>query len=289
MGQSRPVTSVSPPGAPAMSSPAPSAGCSPRESIRCGPRSSAAGCTAGPARSAARSTPPPCLRASFPPCSPMPGTTWRNRETNEPAANLDHRRDLREPVGRRHRSGRRSARRAAFSPVMWCSSRVISRPARRPWCAALVRALGGDATDVSSPTFVLLQSYHCNRGFVATLHHVDLYRLGEKISDLREIGIEEVLSDPAAVVAVEWPKDVLATWIPADARVWRVDHHHRRRRREAHRGRGARVADIRTAKTRRRQDIAHEAIANVANRTRMNADSADQHGSGPVPTSAPSF
>jgi tRNA threonylcarbamoyladenosine biosynthesis protein TsaE len=85
-----------------------------------------------------------------------------------------------------------------------------------------VRALGGDATDVSSPTFVLLQSYHCNRGFVATLHHVDLYRLGEKISDLREIGIEEVLSDPAAVVAVEWPKDVLASWIPADARVWRV-------------------------------------------------------------------
>jgi len=85
-----------------------------------------------------------------------------------------------------------------------------------------VRALGGDATDVSSPTFVLLQSYHCNRGLVVTLHHVDLYRLGEKISDLREIGIEEVLSDPAAVVAVEWPKDVLATWIPADARVWRV-------------------------------------------------------------------
>ncbi len=86
----------------------------------------------------------------------------------------------------------------------------------------VVRALGGDETDVSSPTFVLLQSYPCDRGVIATLHHVDLYRLGEKISDLREIGIEEILSDPAAVVAVEWPKDALATWIPADARVWRV-------------------------------------------------------------------
>ena len=51
---------------------------------------------------------------------------------------------------------------------------------------------------------------------------MDLYRLSESISDLREIGIEDVLSDPGAVVAIEWPKDTLATWIPADARVWRV-------------------------------------------------------------------
>jgi len=86
----------------------------------------------------------------------------------------------------------------------------------------LVRALGGDEKDVSSPTFVLLQSYPCDATATSVVHHVDLYRLGEKITDLREIGIEEVLSDPAAVVAVEWPKDVLATWIPTDARVWRV-------------------------------------------------------------------
>ena len=86
----------------------------------------------------------------------------------------------------------------------------------------LVRALGGDETDVSSPTFVLLQSYGCESREITMVHHVDLYRLGEKISDLREIGIEEVLSDPGAVIAVEWPKDVLATWIPRDARVWKV-------------------------------------------------------------------
>jgi len=86
----------------------------------------------------------------------------------------------------------------------------------------LVRALGGDDVDVSSPTFVLLQSYGCEGREITTVHHVDLYRLGEKISDLREIGIEDVLSDPGAVIAVEWPKDALATWIPHDARVWRV-------------------------------------------------------------------
>jgi tRNA threonylcarbamoyladenosine biosynthesis protein TsaE len=86
----------------------------------------------------------------------------------------------------------------------------------------LVRALGGDDGEVSSPTFVLLQSYPCRGGRVGVVHHVDLYRLGEKISDLREIGIDEILSEPDAVVAVEWPKDALATWIPVDARVWRV-------------------------------------------------------------------
>jgi tRNA threonylcarbamoyl adenosine modification protein YjeE len=86
----------------------------------------------------------------------------------------------------------------------------------------LVRALGGDSDEVSSPTFVLLQSYPCSGGGIDLVHHVDLYRLGERISDLREIGIEEILSEATAVVAVEWPKDALAAWIPSDARVWRV-------------------------------------------------------------------
>ncbi|MCU0303719.1 MAG: tRNA (adenosine(37)-N6)-threonylcarbamoyltransferase complex ATPase subunit type 1 TsaE [Thermoanaerobaculales bacterium] len=86
----------------------------------------------------------------------------------------------------------------------------------------LVRGLGGDAAEVSSPTFVLLVSHPCGGRGIGIVHHVDLYRLGERVRDLREIGVEEALSDPEAVTAVEWPKDVLATWIPADARVWRV-------------------------------------------------------------------
>lgn len=86
----------------------------------------------------------------------------------------------------------------------------------------LVSGLGGDPRDVDSPTFILLQTYRCGVRGVVRLHHVDLYRLGDGLGDLREIGIEEVLSDPDAVVAVEWPKDTLATWIPADARVWTV-------------------------------------------------------------------
>ncbi len=86
----------------------------------------------------------------------------------------------------------------------------------------LLRGLGGNAETVSSPSFVLLQTYDCSLNDIDSLHHVDLYRLGERISDLREIGIEEVLSDDATVVAIEWPKNTLATWIPTDARTWRV-------------------------------------------------------------------
>ncbi len=86
----------------------------------------------------------------------------------------------------------------------------------------LAEGLGGNPELVSSPTFVLLQSYDCDAGGMSVLHHVDLYRLAENVADLREIGLEENLSDPTAVVAVEWPKDTLATWIPADARTWRV-------------------------------------------------------------------
>ena len=86
----------------------------------------------------------------------------------------------------------------------------------------LLRGLSGNAEAVSSPSFVLVQTYDCSARGISTLHHVDLYRLGENIADLREVGLEDVLSDDAAVVAVEWPKNTLATWIPPDARVWRI-------------------------------------------------------------------
>lgn len=86
----------------------------------------------------------------------------------------------------------------------------------------LVAGLQGNPKDVSSPTFILIQSYVCNSAKVATLHHVDLYRLGDRVADLREIGIEDIVSDGSAVTAVEWPKEAIATWIPVDARLWRI-------------------------------------------------------------------
>lgn len=86
----------------------------------------------------------------------------------------------------------------------------------------IVDGAGGDAEEVSSPSFVLVQSYPCRLRGVLRLHHVDLYRLADRRPELRELGLEDLLSDPAAVVAIEWPRDAVASWVPHDARVWRI-------------------------------------------------------------------
>ena len=62
----------------------------------------------------------------------------------------------------------------------------------------LARGLGVDASEVASPTFVLLTSYPGR----LTLHHADLYRLAGD-GDEAELGLEE-LPGPRGVLAVEW-------------------------------------------------------------------------------------
>ena len=61
----------------------------------------------------------------------------------------------------------------------------------------LAGALGVHPTEVSSPTFTLIQEY---RGRV-TVNHVDLYRLsGAEIDDL---GLEDLATD-SSIVVIEW-------------------------------------------------------------------------------------
>lgn len=62
----------------------------------------------------------------------------------------------------------------------------------------LVRALGGDARSVSSPTYVLLNIYKSGR---LTVYHLDAYRIGP--DDLDAIGFAELL-EQGGVVVVEW-------------------------------------------------------------------------------------
>src|SRR5438034_11274679 len=62
----------------------------------------------------------------------------------------------------------------------------------------LVRGLGGDPRQVSSPTFVLLNVYHTPR---LVMHHLDAYRV-HSAEDFEAIGFAEMLDEPA-VVAVE--------------------------------------------------------------------------------------
>ena len=63
----------------------------------------------------------------------------------------------------------------------------------------LVRGLGGNGRDVSSPTFVLLNVYDTGR---LTVYHLDAYRVGGA-DDFEAIGFTELLAE-GGVVVVEW-------------------------------------------------------------------------------------
>jgi tRNA threonylcarbamoyladenosine biosynthesis protein TsaE len=56
-----------------------------------------------------------------------------------------------------------------------------------------------DDEPVVSPTFVLVREYAGR----LTLHHCDAYRL-QTAQELLMLGVEEILDDPGAVVALEW-------------------------------------------------------------------------------------
>ena len=63
----------------------------------------------------------------------------------------------------------------------------------------LAEGLGIDASDVTSPTFTLIQEYSGGR---MPLYHVDLYRL--KPIEVDDLGLEELTSE-GGVTAIEWP------------------------------------------------------------------------------------
>lgn len=75
----------------------------------------------------------------------------------------------------------------------------------------LIRALCGDATEVPSPTYTLVQQYE---GDKMPLWHFDLYRL-ESPESVVELGWDETV-DGAALI--EWPEQA-GEYLPA----WRLD------------------------------------------------------------------
>jgi len=87
--------------------------------------------------------------------------------------------------------------------------------------SAVAAVLG--AKEVSSPTFALLQTYPTKHKTIQRIHHLDLYRL-RRDEDLREVGIEEILSDPEAVVFIEWGER-LGKYTPKKAINIYFEHH----------------------------------------------------------------
>ena len=62
----------------------------------------------------------------------------------------------------------------------------------------MVRGLGGNPDDVSSPTFTIIQEYAAP---AATLFHVDLYRL--EPAEIEDLGLDDML-DGGGIAAIEW-------------------------------------------------------------------------------------
>lgn len=57
---------------------------------------------------------------------------------------------------------------------------------------------------VSSPTYVVVQSYRAKKGGVQAFTHVDLYRLTQ--GEVHGLGLGELAGQPNRVVAIEWPE-----------------------------------------------------------------------------------
>ncbi|MBT5410171.1 MAG: tRNA (adenosine(37)-N6)-threonylcarbamoyltransferase complex ATPase subunit type 1 TsaE [Phycisphaerae bacterium] len=84
----------------------------------------------------------------------------------------------------------------------------------------LCEGLGGDPSQVSSPTFAILQEYTIEDGL--TLIHIDAYRLsGEE--ELESIGWDEYVADQNVVIAIEWPSNISSA-IPSNAILLKFNH-----------------------------------------------------------------
>jgi tRNA threonylcarbamoyladenosine biosynthesis protein TsaE len=102
----------------------------------------------------------------------------------------------------------------------------------------LLKGLGGDARQVSSPTFVLLNVYGSGR---LKLFHLDAYRVGGG-EDFESIGFSELLEEDGVVV-VEWASRV-ASILPSSRIAIFIEHVDDHTRRIVIDGRPASTIDL---------------------------------------------
>jgi tRNA threonylcarbamoyladenosine biosynthesis protein TsaE len=81
----------------------------------------------------------------------------------------------------------------------------------------LAAALGVDASEVTSPSFTLVNRYDTAR---LTFYHLDLYRLPAGAQAAHAVDLDELLTDERAVIVIEWAERLGQYPLPSPA--WRV-------------------------------------------------------------------
>jgi len=72
-----------------------------------------------------------------------------------------------------------------------------------------------DPAEVNSPTFTLVNQLDGRM----RLYHLDLYRIAGGANEVYDLGLEEMLAEPEAVVVIEWPERLEALAVPNAIRV----------------------------------------------------------------------
>ena len=80
----------------------------------------------------------------------------------------------------------------------------------------IATALGLDQEEVTSPSFTLVNPHHGR----LLLYHIDLYRLDAGASAAHAVDLDEILTDEAAVVIVEWAERLGRYPLPNN--VWQI-------------------------------------------------------------------
>jgi tRNA threonylcarbamoyladenosine biosynthesis protein TsaE len=80
----------------------------------------------------------------------------------------------------------------------------------------IAAALEIDPTEVTSPTFTLVNPYSGR----LTLYHIDLYRLDEGVGAGHAVDLDELLRDEEAVLVIEWAERLGRYPLPGT--VWRI-------------------------------------------------------------------
>lgn len=82
---------------------------------------------------------------------------------------------------------------------------------------AVMNGLGFDPLEVTSPTFTLVNRYDAR----LTSYHLDLYRLDAGAHAAARVDLDELLTDEAAVLFIEWAERLGSYPLPP-AQTWRV-------------------------------------------------------------------